>query len=114
MPLGECCQPSTSILSSPTEVAIIGSFSAPEMFQMLRRVWDLYLPNKVVAAAPDGDEQAAALVPLLADRPSVDNMVTAYICRNYICERPTTDRLKSQDYCLPSSRHIRIAFSMPE
>ena len=71
-------------LSSPTEVALVGSFSAPEMLQMLRAVWDLYLPNKVVAA-PAGDEQAAALVPLLAERPSVNNMVTAYICRNYIC-----------------------------
>jgi uncharacterized protein YyaL (SSP411 family) len=31
------------------------------------------------------------IVPLLAYRPPVDGHVTAYICRNYVCEAPTTD-----------------------
>ena len=30
-------------------------------------------------------------VPLLADRPLIDGRATAYVCRGFVCERPTTD-----------------------
>jgi uncharacterized protein YyaL (SSP411 family) len=78
-------------LSSPAEVALVGDFRSGEMLEMLRAVWRPYVPNKVVAARQPQDEAAARIVPLLADRPPVDGHVTAYICRNYICEAPTTD-----------------------
>lgn len=77
-------------LSSPSEVALIGQIQAGDMQQMLRAVWRPYVPNKVVAAAPPGDD-AARTVPLLADRPQVDNCATAYVCRNYVCDAPSTD-----------------------
>ncbi len=38
----------------------------------------------VVAGEPD-----AAGVPLLADRPLVDGAAAAYLCRGFVCERPT-------------------------
>jgi uncharacterized protein YyaL (SSP411 family) len=28
---------------------------------------------------------------LLADRPAVDGHATAYVCRNFACQLPTTD-----------------------
>ncbi|MBX9246922.1 hypothetical protein ICW40_19205, partial [Actinotalea ferrariae] len=34
---------------------------------------------------------AAAPVPLLADRPTLDGRPTAYVCRGFVCHRPTTD-----------------------
>ena len=33
----------------------------------------------------------AQAVPLLLDRPLVDGSATAYVCRGFVCERPTTD-----------------------
>jgi uncharacterized protein YyaL (SSP411 family) len=39
---------------------------------------------------PD-DSEAVRVVPLLADRPAIEGRVTAYVCRNYICQAPTTD-----------------------
>jgi uncharacterized protein YyaL (SSP411 family) len=78
-------------LSSPAEVALIGKLNDDDMSAMLRAVWQPYAPNKVVAASEPGDNEAARVVPLLADRPQVKRSATAYVCRNYICEAPTTD-----------------------
>jgi hypothetical protein len=50
-------------------------------------------PGAVVAVGTaDGDE-----FPLLADRPLTDGRPTAYVCRNFTCDAPTTDpeRLRS-------------------
>lgn len=74
-----------------TEVAIIGDLWGGDFEAMVRAVWRNYLPNKVVAGGQAGDTRAAQVVPLLADRPQVDNKATAYVCRNYICLAPTTD-----------------------
>ena len=35
-------------------------------------------------------EPDAPGVPLLADRPLVGGAAAAYVCRGYVCERPTT------------------------
>jgi len=78
-------------LSSPVEVALLGNIDSPEMAAMLEVVWKHYIPNKVVAAAEDGDEAAAQVVPLLEGRKQIKGHVTAYVCRNYLCEAPTTD-----------------------
>lgn len=78
-------------LSSPSEVALIGPLDDAGMAEMLRGVWRTYVPNKVVAAASPDDAAAARIVPLLAERPQIDNKATAYVCRNYVCEAPTTD-----------------------
>jgi uncharacterized protein YyaL (SSP411 family) len=40
----------------------------------------------VVAGAPDTPG-----VPLLVSRPLVDGAATAYVCRGFVCDRPTTD-----------------------
>src|SRR5690606_39311783 len=40
----------------------------------------------VVAGRPDEPG-----VPLLADRPLVEDGPAAYVCRGYVCDRPTTD-----------------------
>ena len=40
----------------------------------------------LVAGEPD-----AGGIPLLADRPLVDGRSAAYVCRGFVCDRPTTD-----------------------
>jgi len=39
-----------------------------------------------------GDGAGAAGVPLLEGREAVGGKATAYVCRNYACELPVTDR----------------------
>ncbi len=81
------------LLAPPVEVAFVGGRG--EALDALRKVlYSVYLPNRVVAiadpAAPDFAE-AAALSPLLADRTALDGKPTAYVCRNFACDRPTPD-----------------------
>jgi uncharacterized protein YyaL (SSP411 family) len=78
-------------LSTPYEVAIIGDPGAPDTKALLSAVYSAYLPNKVVAGRAEGDEEAARLVPLLAEKPMRDGKATAYVCVNYACQSPTTD-----------------------
>jgi uncharacterized protein YyaL (SSP411 family) len=77
-------------LGPVTEVALVvppGSDPEP----LLREVFGRYLPNRVVAGARDGDRAAATGIPLLEGRRAVDGQPTAFVCRNYACDLPTTD-----------------------
>jgi uncharacterized protein YyaL (SSP411 family) len=44
-------------------------------------------PGAVVAAGPPSTDE----LPLLTDRPLVDGNPAAYVCRNFVCDTPTTD-----------------------
>ena len=63
---------------------------------LLRTVWSDYLPNKVVAGAPDKvtDER----IPLLAGKTRISGKPAAYVCENFRCQKPvqTPDELGSQ------------------
>ena len=78
-------------LSTPYEVALIGEPDASDTKILLSAVYSAYLPNKVVAGRAGNDEEAARLVPLLADRPMRDGKATAYVCVQYACQAPTTE-----------------------
>jgi len=45
----------------------------------------------VVAGRDPEDEEAAGLIPLLAERPTRDGRATAYVCVQYACKAPTTE-----------------------
>jgi uncharacterized protein len=49
-----------------------------------------YRPNRLVAGAAAGSSATAGL-PLLVDRPTVEDRATAYVCRRYVCQLPVTD-----------------------
>ncbi len=78
-------------LSTPYEVAIVGDPEAEDTRALINAVYSAYLPNKVVAGRSESDEEAARLVPLLADRPVRNGKATAYVCVNYACQHPSTD-----------------------
>jgi uncharacterized protein YyaL (SSP411 family) len=72
------------LLSTPKEIAIVGK--DPFDFQpLLQEVWRHYLPNKVVAPSFGID-----VIPLLANRPLVNGLATAYVCEHYTCQQPVT------------------------
>jgi uncharacterized protein YyaL (SSP411 family) len=77
-----------ALLDGPREVAVVGPSLDDEGAKALHRTALLgTAPGAVVAfGTPDGDE-----FPLLADRPLVGGAPTAYVCRNFTCDAPTTD-----------------------
>jgi uncharacterized protein YyaL (SSP411 family) len=77
--------------AEPREVAIIGGPEAADTGALLDEVYSTYLPNKVVAGRDPQDDEAAGLVPLLAQRGAREGKATAYVCVQYACQTPTTD-----------------------
>ncbi len=85
-------------LDAPIEIALVGGPSPHaerEFAAALEIIRGRFLPNKVVAALGGGPTPAAAAaaesvapVPLLANRPAVNEQVTAYVCENFTCELP--------------------------
>src|SRR6185436_12707226 len=74
------------------EVALVRPGGNGEgMRPLVEQTFARYLPNRVVAGGVAGDPGAASL-PLLAGRDAIDGKPTAYVCRNYTCDLPVTDR----------------------
>ena len=70
-------------LSPVKEIVVVG----PEGNELEREVLGQYLPNAVVAISDGSD---GARVPLLNDRSMTDGAPTAFVCENFVCQRPVT------------------------
>ncbi len=70
-------------LGETKEIVIIGEKGNELECEVLRR----YLPDAVVAISSDA-ESDQELIPLLKDRNMVDGKATAYVCENFVCQRP--------------------------
>jgi uncharacterized protein len=78
-------------LSAAKEVAIVGAPEAAETRDLVREVWGRYLPNTVLAVGRPDDRDASEVVPLLADRKSLNGKPAAYVCERFVCQQPVTD-----------------------
>jgi len=74
------------------EVALIAPRRIEETSELAHEVFTRFLPNVVTAGMVNGHREAAAGIPLLESRLALDDKPTAYVCRNYTCELPVTDR----------------------
>ncbi len=85
------------------EIVIAGDPGAEGTLKMVRAVRRPFLPNKVVALHPVGDEADAILdlVPFLRYQKVIDGRPTAYVCVNYTCNLPTTS-VEELEGLLPS------------
>ena len=70
-------------LAPPQELALVGDDLEP----LLRVVRTRYRPNLVVAAR-SADQPAP--IPLLEGREALTGRATAYVCRQFACQRPVT------------------------
>ncbi|MFJ9740319.1 thioredoxin domain-containing protein [Streptomyces sp. NPDC101166] len=77
-----------ALLDGPREVAVVGRAGGDPAADELHRTALLgTAPGAVVArGALDSEE-----FPLLADRVLVEGAATAYVCRGFVCDLPTTD-----------------------
>ena len=83
------------------EIALVGDLADSRTKQLLRVVYEAYVPNKVVALLDPSWPEAdviARRAPLLGEKKPVKGNPTAYVCRNYACQSPTSDpeRLRQQ------------------
>jgi uncharacterized protein YyaL (SSP411 family) len=86
---GYSCATGEALLSGPYEIAIVGGGPGRDAggADLLETAWRLAPPGAViVSGAPDQPG-----VPLLAGRPLIDGVSTAYVCRGFVCDRPVTD-----------------------
>jgi uncharacterized protein YyaL (SSP411 family) len=77
-------------LSNPKEIAIVGDRRSGDVQALLDVIHTGYRPHHVVALGAKRAERTSA-IPLLLDRPAIDDRATAYVCVRFACQRPTTD-----------------------
>ncbi|MFD4528132.1 thioredoxin domain-containing protein [Streptomyces sp. NPDC058470] len=76
-----------ALLDGPREIAVVGPTEHPATRELHRAALLGTAPGAVVAVGTaDSDE-----LPLLADRPLVNGEPSAYVCRNFTCDAPTSD-----------------------
>ena len=78
-------------LSTPKEVVLVASAGSSVEGELKRTIWEEFLPNRVVAGAPPGIDS-----PMLEGKESINSQVTAFVCENYVCKAPTTERSELQ------------------
>ncbi|MFD7626087.1 thioredoxin domain-containing protein [Streptomyces sp. NPDC059851] len=83
---------SEALLDGPREVAVVGHPDDPARAELHRTALLGTAPGAVVAVGlPDGADGSGDEFPLLAERTLVHDRPTAYVCRHFVCARPTTD-----------------------
>jgi uncharacterized protein YyaL (SSP411 family) len=78
-------------LSTPKEIVIVGPRNSTATSELLRPLYSIWLPNKVVAAYDPDDPAPILELKLFEDRQMINNRPTAYVCENYTCKTPVTD-----------------------
>jgi uncharacterized protein YyaL (SSP411 family) len=77
-------------LASPLEVVIVGT-PDPRLDELVRTVWQTYLPNRVIALCQKAHKQAAAVIPLLTGRDTLTKQPTAFVCQANTCQKPANN-----------------------
>ncbi|GIG36172.1 thioredoxin domain-containing protein [Cellulomonas pakistanensis] len=81
-----------AVLDGPREVAVLGRADDPGRVALARAAVRSPAPGLVLAQGdPDEVAEDPAAVGLLRDRPLVGGRAAAYVCRGFVCDRPTTD-----------------------
>ncbi|MBI3011974.1 MAG: thioredoxin domain-containing protein [Candidatus Omnitrophica bacterium] len=78
------------------EIVIAGDLASADTQEMLRAVYGRFLPRTLLAVHPVGEaaQTVEALVPFIKAQRPLQGKATAYICKNYVCNLPTTDVAK--------------------
>ncbi|MFK0254358.1 thioredoxin domain-containing protein [Streptomyces sp. NPDC090445] len=81
-----------ALLDGPREVAVAGHPDDPARAELHRAALLGTAPGAVVAVGlPHGADGSGDEFPLLAERTLLHDRPTAYVCRHFVCARPTTD-----------------------
>ncbi len=83
---GEWLNAASLVMGESREIALVGN--EEQIAPLLSVVRTGYRPLQVVAAGTGSKDET---IPLLANRPQVNDSGTAYVCRRFVCEVPVTD-----------------------
>ena len=78
------------------EIVIVGDPESRQTGQMLRKVQQMFLPNKVILfkSTTSSPSLLTEIAPFTETQHAIDGKATAYICQNYVCNAPTSDVAK--------------------
>ena len=81
------------LVNGSVELAIVGDASSPRFSALARAAGDVYAPSLIIAGGSD-----TGGVELLEHRSLIDGKPSAYVCRGFSCDAPTTepDELRAQ------------------
>ena len=80
-------------LGPSCEIVLSGDPASEDLRRLAVALRTSYLPNKVVILRPSGEPRPgiAALAPYTEHLTGIEGRAVAYVCRQYRCERPTSD-----------------------
>jgi uncharacterized protein YyaL (SSP411 family) len=76
------------VLAHPREVSIVGDAQAVDTQALLDACATGYRPHQIIALGEPGVEPVT--VPILEGRGPIDGRATAYVCIDFVCQRPVT------------------------
>jgi uncharacterized protein YyaL (SSP411 family) len=94
-------------LDSPPEVVLVGSPDL-RLDDLLRTLWQTYLPNRVIALCRQDHEKATDVVPLFIGRNTLSTQPTAYVCQANTCQSPVTTADDLQKQLCPTNPPARV------
>jgi hypothetical protein len=77
------------VLAHPREVSIVGDAEAADTQALLDACATGYRPHQIIALGEPGVEPVT--VPILEGRGLIDGRATAYVCVDFVCQRPVTE-----------------------
>jgi len=73
------------------EIVIVGDAHTQETRKMLQAIRTRFIPNKVILFKKDDDKSLENLAGFTKEMKAIDSKTTAYICQNFVCNRPVTN-----------------------
>ena len=77
------------VLAHPREISIVGDAEAADTQALLDVCAAGYRPHQIIVFGEPGVEPAT--VPILEGRGLIDGRATAYVCVDFVCQRPVTE-----------------------
>src|SRR3989338_6215088 len=82
------------VLGPTREIVISGDAQDQKLPAAVHKIYSLFLPNKVVIFHPSKGEavkRIEAISPFLKNQPPLSGALTIYVCKNYVCNLPTSE-----------------------
>lgn len=81
------------LLGPSYEIVICGGADAPDTHRMIRAIASRFIPSKVtlLKTAGTGSDRLAKAASYTQAMTPIGNQATAYVCREFSCQQPTTD-----------------------
>ena len=79
--------------STSYEIIIVGDIDDVKTKEMIKAINSKYIPNKVVLLIDTKSkrDRINKLAPFTKDYVSIDDEPTVYVCKNYVCNLPTSN-----------------------